>query len=257
MRRLTRALGSLLTIVSVTVPVCPRDQSPTKQSVVSQARVAYYSLARKGFKGFTATVEPNWEVILAQTTTPANLKIFRAVRFTAVVDENGAVTVSHEVGANAPAAEVVNKIRYDVQRLVTGFFNTWRIFVVNSPFPETEKQIKIEKASKQYRASYTTQSGDVTIAMTDDFSIKEWNLNSPTVKRTVKPQFQKTADGLLLTDYKQIFEPVGDGIKTTLDFHIQYQDLNGMKVPQKVRLSGMHGSEPVEAELTFILKPPG
>jgi hypothetical protein len=93
--------------------------------------------------------------------------------------------------------------------------------------------------------------------MADDISIKEWNLSAPTVKRTVKPQFQKTADGLLLTDYKQIFEPVGDGIKTTLDFHIQYQDLNGMKVPEKVRLSGMHGSEPVEAELTFILKPPG
>ena len=90
--------------------------------------------------------------------------------------------------------------------------------------------------------------------MTGDFSIKEWNLTSPTVKRTVKPQFQKTADGFLLTDYKQIFEPIGDGMKTTLDFHLEYQDLNGMKVPQKVRLSGMHGSEPVEAELAFILK---
>ena len=193
---------------------------------------------------------------MAQTATPANLKAFRAVRFTMVVDEKGAVTVSHEVGANGPSAEVVNKIHYDVQRLVTGFFNTWRIFVVSSPFPETENQIKIEPLGKQYRASYTTQTGEVTIMMADDFSIKEWNLTTPTVKRTVKPQFQKTADGFLLTEYKQIFEPVGDGIKTTLDFHIKYQDLNGMKVPQNVRLSGVHGNEPVEAELSFILKSP-
>ena len=255
MRKLTRGAGSLLTILAVTVSVYPRNQSATNASAISQARGAHYSLARKGFKGYTATIEPNWEVILAQTATSESLKVFRAVRFSMVVDENGAVTVSHEVGANAPNAELVNRIRYDVQRLVTGFFNTWRIFVVSSPFPETDKPIKLENSRKQHRASYTTQSGELTITMADDFSIKEWNLSGPTVKRTIKPQFQKTADGLLLTDYKQLFEPIGNGIKTTLDFHIQYQDLNGMKVPQKVRLSGMHGSEPVEAELTFILKP--
>jgi hypothetical protein len=251
--KLPGVFTSLFMILALTVAVYPQEQLAAKQDVITAARAAHYSLARKGFKGFTATVEPNWDVILAQTATPANLKIFRAVRFTMVVDENGAVTVSHEAGANAASAEVVNRIHSDVQRLVTGFFNTWRNFVVNSPFPET--QIKIENSGKQYRLSYTTPSGEVTIAMTDELLIREWYLSGPTVKRTVKPQFQKTPEGFLLTDYKQIFEPVGEGIKTTLDFHIEYQDLNGMKVPQKVRLSGMHGSEAVEAEVAFILKP--
>lgn len=245
----------LVLVLVLIVPASRGQQSSTNPTVISRARTTHYSLARKGFKGYTATIEPNWEVILAQTATSESLKVFRAVRFSMVVDGSGAVTVSHEVGANAPNAELVNRIRYDVQRLVTGFFNTWRIFVVSSPFPEPEQQIKLENSRKQHRASYTTQSGEVTIIMAADFSITEWNFSGPTVKRTIKPQFQKTADGLLLTDYKQLFEPIGNGIKTTLDFHIQYQDLNGMKVPQKVRLSGMHGSEPVEAELTFILKP--
>jgi hypothetical protein len=74
------------------------------------------------------------------------------------------------------------------------------------------------------------------------------------VKRTVKPQFQKTPDGLLLSGYHGVFEPVGDGIKTTLDFKIEYQDVNGLKVPRKLRFNGMHGSEPVEAELVFTIK---
>jgi hypothetical protein len=125
--------------------------------------------------------------------------------------------------------------------------------VVNSPLPET--QIKIENLNNQYRASYTTQSGEVTIAMNADFSVYEWILSTPTRKQTVKPQFQKTPDGFLLTDYKQVFEPVGEGIKTTLDVHIDYQDVNGMKLPRKVRLNGMHGNEPVEAELVFVVKP--
>jgi len=250
--KLTRALGSLLLSLILTVSVYP--QSTTNQDVITQARSTYYSLARKGFKGFAASVEPNWEVILAQTATPATLKAFRAVRFSLLVEANGAVTVSHEVDADAPKPEVVNRIHFDVQRFLTAFFNTWRIFVVDSPFPQTESPIKIEGVGRQYRISYGTQSGEITIAMSTELLIKEWNFSAPTAKRTVKPQFQKTVDGYLLTGYQEVFEPIGEGIKTTLDLQIEYQDLDGMKVPQKLRLSGIHGSEPVAAELAFLVK---
>jgi hypothetical protein len=252
--KLTRALGSLLIILIFTPSVYLGHQTTTTRDVLSQARGAYYSLGRKEFKGFTATIEPNWEVILAQTATPANLKIFRDVRFSMVVDASGAVTVSHEVGPNAAKPElqpIVNQIHHDIQRLVTSFFNTWRIFVVSSPFPETGNQTQLKSSSKQYHVSYQTQSGEVTITMNSDFLIKEWNLSGPTVRRTVKPQFQKTVDGFLLTGYQTLFEPVGNGIKTTMDVDIEYQDVNGIKVPQKVRLNGIYGSEPVEAELAF------
>src|SRR5688500_4150723 len=79
--KLSRAPGVLLTIIALTASVYPHKQSSANQDVINQARSAYYNLSRKGFKGFTATIEPNWEVILAQTATPANLKIFRAVQF--------------------------------------------------------------------------------------------------------------------------------------------------------------------------------
>jgi hypothetical protein len=239
------------------VAVYPHQQSPANENVINEARGAYYSLARKGFKGFNATIEPNWEVILAQTATPTNLKVFRAIQFSMVVDANGAVTVTHEVGMDASKPDLqptVNRIHYDVQRLVTGFFNTWRIFMVLSPFPDAATQLKIENAGKHYRLSYPTQSGDVTITMANDLTMTEWNVSGPTVKRAVRPQFQKTVDGLLLTGYHGVFDPVGPGIKTTLDFKIEYQDLNGMKVPRKLRFNGMHGSEPVAAELVFTIK---
>jgi hypothetical protein len=255
--KLSRAIGFPLTILALTASVYPHGQTPANKDVVNEARTAYYSLARKGFKGFTATIEPNWEVILARTATPATLKVFRAVQFSMAVDENGAVTVTHEAGADAAKPDLqptVNRIHYDIQRLVTGFFNTWRIFAVGSAFSETAGNVKIENSGKQYRVSYQTQSGDVTIAMTNDLVITEWNLSGPTSKRTVKPKFQKTVDGLLLTGYHGVFEPVGNGIKTTLDFQIEYQDAGGMKVPRKLRLNGMHGSEPVEAEIVFTIK---
>jgi hypothetical protein len=257
MIRLTRAPGSVLLLLALTAQNYPSDQAAINETVVTRARTAYYSLARKGFKGFTAAVEPNWDVILGDNATPASMKVFRAVQFSLVVDANGVATVTHEVGPNAAKADLqptVNRIHADVQRLVAGFFNTWRIFVVNSPFPETEMQI--ENPGKQYKLSYTQQSGKVTIAMTGELLITEWSLVGPTVKRTVKPQFQKTPDGLLLNGYQGVFDPVGEGIKTTLDFHIEYQDSNGIKLPSKVRLNGMYGSEPVAAELIFRVKVP-
>ena len=248
-------LGAALLILAVSGSVLPCEQSAANEQLINKARGSYYSLSRKGFTGFSAGVEPNWEVILAQTATPATLTVFRAVQFSMVVDANGAVTVTHEVGANAAKPELqptVTRIHSDVQRLVTGFFNTWRIFVVSSPFPDTEFQI--ENPGKQYQFFYTTPAGKVSITTTDELMITEWNLVGPTVKRTVKPQSQKTADGSLLTGYHQVFDPIGPGIKTTLDFQIEYQDAGGMKLPYKVRLAGMHGAEPVEAELVFRLK---
>lgn len=256
MRRQTRIPGVLLIIIALTVSAHPRpQQAPTNQEFLSRARNTYYSLEKKGFKGFTAAVEPNWEVILGDTATPASLKVFHAVQFSMTVDANAAVTVTHEVGPNAAKPELqptVNRIHADVQRLVSGFFNTWRTFMVNSPFPDAEFQL--ENQEKQHKVFYATQSGKVSITMTDDLVITEWHIVGPTAKRTVKPQFQKTADGLLLTGYQGTFEPIGPGIKTTLDFHIEYQDAGGMKVPYKVSFTGMHGNEFVESELVFRVK---
>lgn len=254
MGNLFRALGSLLMILALTASVRPQAHVVTNHDVISQARSAYYSLTKKGFKGFTATVEPNWKVILAHTATPKNLKVFGAVRFTLVVDAKGTASLRHEVNADAAKPDlvpVVEQIQKDLQRLVAGFFNTWRMFVVGSPFPETANQIKIENLGAQYLLTYPSEPGEIMIVMTRDFLINEWKLSGPLASRTVKPHFQKTVDGFLLTGYQGVFEPVGDGIKTTLDFNIEYQDVSGLRLPHKVLLKGMHGSEPVEAEIVF------
>ena len=161
---MARIVCVLLIVMVLTAFAYPRQQPAPDQELITRARNAYYSLARKGFKGFSATIEPNWEVILAQTATSSNLKTFRAVRFSMVVAESGAVTVTHEVGANAASAEVVDRIHADVQRIVAGFFNTWRAFVVSSPLPETEN-LKIEDAGKQYRLVYTTPPSGGTITL--------------------------------------------------------------------------------------------
>ena len=89
------------------------------------------------------------------------------------------------------------------------------------------------------------------MTMDGDFLITEWNLSGPRAMRKIKPHFQKTDDGFLLTGYQEFSEPIGAGNKTTLDFNVEYQDVSGLRLPHKVRFKGMHGIEPVAAELVF------
>jgi hypothetical protein len=253
MKKLNGALAALITVFSFTVPISAQSNQSGNQYVIGQARGAYYNLTRHGFNGFDAAVEPKWEVILGPTATMENLKVFRAVRFSMTVDAKGAVKVNHVVISSdrTRLEPYIKQIQYNIQRLVTGVLGTWATFMVNSPFPEDEQQIRVENLSTGYHLFYTRQSSDAMLTLTRDLLITEWRLTDSTAKRTIKPFFQKTTDGLLLRGYQTIFEPLGPGLKTTLEINIEYQAVSGMKLPRKVQFKGMHGSEPVEAELTF------
>jgi hypothetical protein len=253
MSKLFHAFASLVAIYALTVPVSAQSAHTSNQGIIDRAQGAYYNLRKQGFAGFKAAIEPNWEVTLGPTATQENLKIFQAVRLSMTVDANGAVTVSHEVADTEKlrAGPYVREIHNNVQRLVASFFGMWARFMVSSPFPENGSQVKIENSGDERRLLYTADSTDVVLTMTNDLLVTEWKRTGPNAKRTIKPLFQKTDAGFLLNSYKSLFEPVGAGIRTDLEFTIQYQDVGGMKLPHKIDIRGVHGGQPVAAELTF------
>jgi hypothetical protein len=250
-RKLIGALVSLVTICASTVPFAAHLSPTNGGDVIDRARGAYYNLTRHGFDGFQARIEPNWEVILAQTATPQNLKAFHAVRFSITVDARGAVIVRHEIEDKQKTGveRYVNQIHDDVQRLVASFFRTWGFFMIGSPFPES--QVKIETSDKQYHVFYTLQSDEDMLTMSDDLLIGEARFSGLTSKRAIRPIFLKTSQGLLLTNYHTDYEPIGPGIKLTSETSVVYQDVSGMKLPNRIYIKGMYGSELYEAEFTF------
>ena len=249
-RKMVTAFGAIAVLAIV---AAAQSVSTDQNDVIGRAREAYYNLSKHGFNGFKASIEPNWEVTLGPTATPENLKVFRAFRFSMIVDAKGNVTVSHEI-VNPEKLRVepyINQIHGNVNRLVTSFFSTWSTFVVNSPFPEPGSQVKLQDSGKQYQVLYTTQSADATLTMESNLLISEWRLSNQRGKRVVSPRFQKTSHGLLLSGYQSTFEPSAEGLKTTLELQVDYQELSGLKLPNKLRIKGVYGGEPVEAELEF------
>jgi hypothetical protein len=223
------------------------------QEMIGQARSAYYNPRREGFGGFKASIRPNWKLILGHTSTRQNLKVFRSIRFSMDLDANGGVTVKHEMAASEEARveAYVKEIHENVQRLVSGFFGIWTVFMITSPFPENGSPLRVDNQAKECRLFFTTETADVVLAMTNDLLITELKLSSPRSSRTIKPVFQKTSEGLLLKGYRSLFEPVAEGVKTELEATIEYQAVDGMKLPHKLEIRGLLGTEPIAAELRF------
>src|ERR1700752_339766 len=251
MRKLIGAMLSLVAMHGLTMPVAGDTAAGGCQEMIGQARSAYYNPKRQGLAGFQATIKPNWKVILGQTSTPKNLKVFQSIRFSLAADANGVVTVTHDFAENPQAEAYVKPIHDDVQRLVSGFFRIWGVFMISSPFPESGSPLKTDNVAQECRLYFTYQTTDVVLAMTNDLLITELKLSSPRARRTIKPVFQKTSEGLLLKGYHSLFDPVGEGIRSELDATIEYQDVAGMKLPRKLEIRGMLGAEPIAAELSF------
>jgi hypothetical protein len=240
------ALMSIVILHLFSSSASPQERAVNAEKVITEARAAYYSLTRHGFNGFQAAIEPDWKVILADTATKENLKVFRALRFSMIVDASGAVTVNREFGSPQPS---VKQLHDHIQRLLSSFFGSWAFYMISSPFPEF--QSKIERVENGYRLSYRVQSTDVILSMSSDFLITEGQLSDSTARRTIGPVFQKTSEGFVLLGYHTVFEPRAQGNKTTLDTTIEYHDVGGMRLPSKIHIKGMYGVEPVEADLRF------
>ena len=249
--KLIGPLALLVTIGPVSAPMSGQSGGAETRDVVGSARRAYYSLNGHSFNGFHAAIEPDWKVILGPTATPENLKVFRALHFSVIVDASGAAIVNHEFPTTQQnkLAPYLKQIHYDIQRLVSSFFGTWALFMISSPFPES--QIKIDSAGNEYRLLYNVQSAEVVLAMSREFVIREMRVTDPKSKRTINPVFRKTAEGFVLSGYHTVFEPVGEGSRSTTDITVAYRDVGGLKLPNKIHITGVYDGEPIEAALRF------
>ncbi len=260
MKKAPRVLGWFLITIGTLGLFSPDFTGAANDGeVVRRARSAYYNLRELGFTGFAANLEPNWEVILKGAASAEALKLFRGLRFSVSLDDTGTVKVSrHGPAPPAITEDRIKEIDGNVARLVTGFFRTWKMFMMGSPFPEGSRDLQIENLGKQYRLSFAGQGEKVVTTMTDDFTITEVKVSAPTYNGTIKPRFEKTSRGYVLTSYEGNYEPTSGQRKTRISVRIDYEEVGGLKLPQKVRFSGTYSDDPIEAELLlnqYELKP--
>ncbi|HUQ30665.1 MAG TPA: hypothetical protein VM095_01040 [Pyrinomonadaceae bacterium] len=242
------------------MPTAFAGKQNDKIETIRQARRAYYSLSRLGLVGFESKIQPNWQLALkAQlAANPSGaqegLKILNGLHFSMLLDQQGNVKVNHSSDSPAPNEQVAtgfNQIYQGIEQVVTGFYMTWNLFMLQTPFPEDSAGYQLQDLGNHYLLSYKDKADEVFMTMTKELVITELKVSSPQFKGLINPHFIKTPKGYVLTGYEGNFEPATGPGKTQLSVKLDYQEVNGLQLPHKLFIDSSYDGEATQVELLF------
>jgi len=230
------------------------------KKVVEDARRAYYSLHTAGLDEFRATVKPNWELVLKDQLkadpvgAQAGLKLLNGIHFSMLLDDAGKVTVTHHTDTE-PSSEQQRKgfddIYSGMDQAINGFFATWSVFMLNSPFPSPDSEYKLEDLGTQYRLSYKDGTADVVTMMGKNLIITDIKVTSTEFNSSVRPQFVHTPKGFVLIGYDADYKPTSGSGVVKLALKIEHHPVNGLQLLDKLVLDSVMDGSPTHMELAF------
>jgi hypothetical protein len=256
--KLTTKATGLLMLLSVYFPAAPFAQAQgqsNKAEVIRQAGASYYNLRKYGLTEFQARVAPTWEVISKGVeSNPEALKLLRNLKFTFFFGANDEVRITQDVGIAAPNAQVEGAFKQiigSMEEMLDGIFKTWSLFMIKTPFPPAEGESQLKDLGSAYLLTFKESSADIAFTMTKDFSVTELKVVSPNFSSSIRPQFTKTEKGNVLIGYSANYVQAKGLGKVELNIQIDNQDVNGLKLPQRIRVHSVLDGEAYETEMVF------
>jgi len=246
-------------VLCLTFPRASGAQQANQKAIVRQARQAYYNLRNEGLLEFQCTLTPDWEALLADqrkadpATADAGVRKLQQLHFSISLGPDGSVKITHNdiPSENQEMAKGLAQIFSGMEQMTTGFFQTWSPFMLNAPFPEVDSVYQLEEVGLQHRLSYKEGTADVVTTMGKDFAISSLNVTTPEFDSTIQPQFTKTPKGLLLSGYEANYQGQSAAEATQLKVHIEYQEVSGLQLVEKLDLRGTYGGSPFQVQVTF------
>jgi hypothetical protein len=233
-------------------------QTADKKEIVKQARLSYYSLKDQGLAEFQCTAVPNWQLLLTEQKLDADtvnraVLLLNKIHFSVSLAAGGEARVTHnEVSAeNEEVAKGLRQIYSGMEQMTTGFFQTWSAFSMSPALPEIARDYQLEKTGTEYRLSYKDGTADVVTILDRDFAMSYVKTTTPEFDSTIRPQFKKTAKGLLLAGYSATYTGKSAADTTELQIAIDYQTVDELQLPQKLDLKGTYGGSPFHVEVAF------
>jgi hypothetical protein len=264
-------LKTYLPLLLVTLSTMAAAQTPrlarvadmklgAQQEIVKRARQSYYSLRAAGLEEFKSTIKPNWEMVLHDQIqadpkqAQAALVLLNGLHFTMLLDKDGKVTVSHSADTEPPNEKVrkgFEQIYGGIDQAVSGFFATWSIFMLTSPFPEIDSVYQLDDLGSQYRLSYKEGVSDIVTLLGKDLVISEIKVTTPQFVSTVRPLIRKSDKGYVLAGYVGDYTPTSGGGVVHLDVKIQHGPVNGLQLPVTLLADSVYDGTPTRMELAF------
>lgn len=228
-------------------------QTPSSDlQFIQNTRDSYSMLKRQGLLEMKATVIPNWSTMLKEVALPdkaAAIRLASRLRFTVAADAKGNVHITHLIAGPKPGkatADALDNMAKGVELSITGFLMSWAPFMLTYLIPDNLDHFVIQDLEANRLLSFQERGIDVSVAITNDFEIKE--LRTPL--GALKPILSRNKDGFVLTGYEgDNDDPVAGHVE--LRARIDSVLTQGMLLPRRVLLKGASGSTPINFELLF------
>jgi len=234
-------------------------QSSDDRQVLTQASQAYYSLRTQGMSTFQCDLTPDWNALLQDqrqqnaAAADAAVKILSQLHFVVSFGADDKVTITHNelTGQSQEMNTALAQIYGGMEQMTSGFFDTWKLFMVNKPFPEAQSQFQLTTVGALYTLHYVENTADVYTTMSKDFAINQLSVTTSEFRSHIYPKFTKSVNGLLLSSYDADYDSDKPGEATRLNVAIGYQLVNGLEMLQKLELKGSYGGTPFAVLLSF------
>ena len=223
-------------------------QAQDKKVILKQANGLYYSFKDHGFSGLRCIVEPNWKKLLEDNSSAdyGPLNLLELVSFSVSVDKNGISKVEPLLRGGGELDKRIVPTIGGLQQIISGFYQTWTNLIVTTPFPEGDDAITLKEEGGNYRV-IANDNSDSQYVMSKDLIISEMSVSIPNPKVTMRPKYSKTDRGLLLTGLD--FDINNN--QTKVHFDLQYQEVDGYKLPTRVAYQMAFPNGQILLEMSF------
>ncbi|HEY6305784.1 MAG TPA: hypothetical protein VI488_04900, partial [Candidatus Angelobacter sp.] len=153
--------------------------------------------------------------------------------------------------ANEETAKGLDQVYGGMEQMVSGFFDTWTLFVINPPFPDAESVYQLADQGDHWQLSYKEKDTDVTTILDKKSVVRDLRVSTSEFTSSIQPQFTSTSQGFLLAGYQADYTGKSPSDKTHLQVRITYQEVNGLQLPKDLNLGGSYGGVPFQVEVAF------
>ena len=212
-----------------------------RKAVLGAATRSYYNLRNQGLVSYQCDITPDWNLLLQDQH-----KQNPAATDSAIQILNQLLT-----GQNDAMMKALSQVYGGMEQMTSGFFDTWKLFMVNTPFPAVDSDYQVEDLGQRYRLTYKESGSDVATSMGHDYSITNLQVTTKDYDSAIQPTFSNNGSGYILSSYDATYTSQNAAEKTVLTVNMEYQLVQGLQMLKTLHLSGTYGGTPFAVNLTF------
>lgn len=229
-----------------------------KKAVLQQVNRTYYNLKAQGLSEFSCEVIPDFEASWKGLKSDALgrdevLPRAKRIHFQVAVGASGAASLSHQSNEAPPTEEVAERLRQvtgGTEQMVAGFFKTWSQLMINPPLPGGDNVYEMEELKDGYNFTADDGKVHVAVAVNRDLVISTEEVKMPDLEATLQLKFAPHEGGLVLDGYESTVK-TGNAQPQQMSIKIEYQEIEGLALPQTVRIAMSLPQGQLDEPITF------